>query len=75
MPAASTATKYHQGCTRWCISVVKRWKCSCTKKKCANSRFAADTAMNQGAAMARNSSAPGTMRRRRSSDPSRLSSR
>ena len=47
-------------------------ECSCTKKKCANSGLRDETRKNQGAAMARKSAAPGTRRRRRMSDASRL---
>src|SRR3954447_8176504 len=52
-PIANHGTKYHHSPVRLCVSVRKRSKCSCTKKKCANSGLARDTSTNHGAAMAR----------------------
>ena len=63
-PAKRMGRKNQNGSTRWCISVVKRWKCSWMKKKRRNSGLAAETAMNHGDAMARKRRGPATGRRR-----------
>jgi hypothetical protein len=54
--------------------VVKRSQCSCTKKKWANSALARDTATNQGATSAKNSSPPRSSSSRRSIAQSRRTS-
>ncbi len=50
--------KNHHACTRRCDWVRKRSKCSCTKKKRANSAFSADTTTNHGTAITRKSASP-----------------
>src|SRR5689334_25265515 len=52
-PAKRIGMKYHQGSERRWTVVRKRVKCSWMKKNCANSGFAYETAMNQGAARAK----------------------
>src|SRR5258708_38715438 len=50
-PAKRMGMKNHAGWTRRCDVVRKRSKCSCTKKKRANSGLDRETAMNHGMAM------------------------
>src|SRR6185436_326316 len=64
VPASSKGMKYHHGSSRLWIFVVKRRKCSCTKKNHGNSGLRMDTNTNQGATMARNSKLPDAMCRR-----------